>query len=107
MGGRVVLSTFSDYASVFMLMDVGINGGEGGAGGKKGAKGQGGQGGEAGKARKIGTTYETKIHTKNVTIPGDSLSNASIWCASSATYAYVFVLCMCDFMRLLCVCVQI
>ena len=66
----MVLSTFSAYASVFMLLDVDLNGGDGGNGGQKGSKGMGGDGGAAGLPRSIGTTYETRGHTEKVTIRG-------------------------------------
>ncbi len=67
----MLFSTFSAYSSVFMLLDVDLNGGDGGRAGPKGKKGMGGKGGEPGPPKKIGTTYETIGHTERVTIPGD------------------------------------
>ncbi len=67
----MLFSTFSAYSSVFMLLDVDLNGGDGGRTGPKGKKGMGGKGGEPGPPKKIGTTYETIGHTQKVDIPGD------------------------------------
>jgi hypothetical protein len=86
----VLFSTFSAYSSVFMLLDVDLNGGDGGRAGPKGKKGMGGKGGEPGPPKKIGTSYETIGHTERVTIPGGSGgSNASSWVIPSSTFTVV------------------
>lgn len=82
----MVLSTFSTYASVFMLLDIDLNGGVGGAGGQKGNKGMGGKGGEPGLPRKIGTTYETRGQTRQVTIGG---GGGKDWSIPSSTFTVV------------------
>ena len=74
----MVLSTFSAYASVFMLLEVDLNGGDGGAGGQKGRKGMGGNGGQPGLPRSIGKTYETIGHTQQVTVRGGGCKDCSI-----------------------------
>jgi hypothetical protein len=82
----VILSTFSAYTAVFMLLDVDLNGGAGGAGGQKGNKGMGGKGGEPGLPRRIGTTYETRGHTREVTIRG---GDGKGWSIPSTTFTVV------------------
>ena len=74
----MLFSTFSAYSSVFMLLDVDLNGGDGGRAGPKGKKGMGGKGGEPGPPKQIGTTYETIGHIERVNIIGKSMSTFTV-----------------------------
>ena len=53
-GAKIIINTFSEYAPVFMLMEISADGGEGGVRGADGAIGQGGLGGESGEGLVLG-----------------------------------------------------
>ena len=53
-GAKIIINTLSEYAPVFMLMEISAIGGEGGVRGGDGTIGQGGLGGESGEGLVLG-----------------------------------------------------